>query len=102
MNIATGTPVDTITGRVERASSVHFFSFPEGTVTSIDSQIEKIKDMQGVEQFEFKLKEGDKVNKITSSLNRYGQFIVSGTSTSDVIEVMNNVKQITKKYISVN
>lgn len=102
LNIATGTPVDTITGRVERASSVHFFSFPEGTVTSIDSQIEKIKDMQGVEQFEFKLKEGDKVNKITSSLNRYGQFIVSGTSTSDVIEVMNNVKQITKKYISVN
>jgi carbamoyl-phosphate synthase large subunit len=78
LNIATGAPVDTATGRVERASAVHFFSLPEGTVTAIDPQINKIKDMPDVEQFDFKLNVGDKVNKITSSLNRYGQFIVSG------------------------
>ena len=101
LNIATGTPVDTITGRVERASSVHFFSFPEGTITSIDSQIEKIKDMQGVEQFEFKLKEGDKVNKITSSLNRYGQFIVSGTNRQDVEEYLDKYSRIIGDIIRV-
>lgn len=102
LNIATGKPVDITTNRVERASAVYFFSLPEGKITSINSEIDNIKEMEGVEQFEFKLKEGDKINKITSSLNRYGQFIVSGTSTSDVIGLLNNVKQMTKKYISIN
>ena len=78
LNIALGKEVDTNTGRTERASAVHFFSLPEGTITSIDQQIETVKEWDGVEQFDFKLKPGDKVNKITSSLNRYGQFIVSG------------------------
>lgn len=84
LNIATGIPVDTTIGRVERASAVHFFSLPEGTITSINSQIDKIKEMPGVEQFDFKLKEGDMVNKITSSLNRYGQFIVNGKNRDEV------------------
>ena len=90
LNIATGTPVDTVTGRVDKASAVHFFSLPEGTITSIDPQIEKIKEMPGVEQFSFKLKAGDKVNQITSSLNRYGQFIVSGKNRVCVIKYMDD------------
>ena len=34
--------------------------------------------------FHLKLKAGDTVNKITSSLNRYGQFIVTGESREEV------------------
>lgn len=101
LNIATDTPVDTTTGRVERASAIHFFSLPEGTITSINSQIDKIKEMEGVEQFYFKLKEGDKVNKITSSLDRYGQFIVSGTKRLDVEEYIYAYSRFTGDNIRV-
>lgn len=101
LNIATGAPVDTETGRVERASAVHFFSLPEGTITSIDPQIEKIKEMPGVEQFCFKLKVGDKVNPITSSLDRYGQFIVSGDNRNTVEDKIEKYTRISNDYISI-
>ena len=99
LNIALGKEADTKTGRAERASAVHFFSLPEGTITSIDPQINNIKEWEGVEQFCFKLKAGDKVNKITSSLNRYGQFIVSGNSVSDITDSMIKIDHITKTQI---
>lgn len=31
---------------------------------------------------------GDKVNKITSSLNRYGQFVVTGENRADLDELV--------------
>ena len=86
LNIALGKEADTNTGRTDRASAVHFFSLPEGTIASIDQQIETVKEWDGIEQFDFKLKPGDKVNKITSSLNRYGQFIISGINRKEVEE----------------
>ena len=101
LNIATGAPVDTKTGRVERASAVHFFSLPEGTITSIDPKINDIKDAEGIELFDFKLKAGDKVNKITSSLNRYGQFIVSGDNRNIVEDKIEKYTRISTDYISI-
>lgn len=101
LNIATGAPVDTETGRVERASAVHFFSLPLGTVTSIDPKINDIKDAEGVEQFDFKLKVGDKVPPITSSLNRYGQFIVSGKDRNIVEDKIEKYTRISTDYISI-
>jgi carbamoyl-phosphate synthase large subunit len=86
LNIATNTLVDTISGRIEKASAVHFFSLPEGTITSIDPQISKVKECDGVELFDFKLKVGDKVNMITSSLNRYGQFVVSAEDKAEILK----------------
>ena len=76
LNIALGEPVDTKAGRTEKASGVCFFSLQEGTVIAVDEKIKNISTWPGVVDFNLKLKVGDKVNKITSSLNRYGQFIV--------------------------
>ena len=101
LNIATGAPVDTKTGRVEKASAVHFFSLPVGTITSIDPRINDIKDAEGVEQFDFKLKAGDRVTSITSSLNRYGQFIVSGGNRDFVEERIGKYSELTTDYISI-
>ena len=102
LNIATGAPVDTKTGRVEKASAVHFFSLPLGTITSIDPKINDIKDAEGVEQFDFKLKTGDKVNPITSSLNRYGQFIVSGDNRMMVEQLINSNSSKAKDSITIS
>jgi len=97
LHIALGEPVDTKNGRVEKASSVCFFSLPEGKVTAIDEQINEAATWPTVYSFQFKLKVGDKVGKITSSLNRYGQIIVTGNSREYIDEL---VEQYEKKIYS--
>lgn len=84
LHIALGEPVDTTTGRVDKASAVCFFSLSEGKVKAIDSRINEVSKWPNVHSFHLKLKAGDTVNKITSSLNRYGQFIVTGESREKV------------------
>lgn len=84
LHIALGEKVDTTTGRVEKASGVCFFSYPEGEIVSISDKISEVSSWPMISNFELKLKVGDYVNPITSSLNRYGQFIVSGDSRADV------------------
>ena len=79
LHIALGESADTVSGRNEKASAVCFFSFPEGVVKSIDPDIDTVCDWPGVRSIMLKLKVGDTVGKITSSLNRYGQFIVASS-----------------------
>ena len=84
LKLALGEPVDTKAGHVEKASGVCFFSLPEGSVKSIDEKITETLQWDGIVDFNLKLKVGDKVNKITSSLNRYGQFIVKAETRQEV------------------
>ncbi len=84
LNIALGGKVDTQTGRVEKASGVCFFCLPEGVVKRIDPQINEVASWPGVYSFELKLKESDEVHQITSSLNRYGEFILVGKSFDEI------------------
>lgn len=101
LNIALGEPVDTKTGRVEKASGVCFFSLPEGTVTAIDEKIKDVSIWLGVVDFNLKLKVGDKVNKITSSLNRYGQFIVKADNRSEVDKMSAKYEKHINEFINV-
>ena len=88
LNIALGEKVDTQTGRVEKASGVCFFCLPEGVVRRIDPKINEVATWPGVYGFELKLKEGDKVNQITSSLDRYGEFVVEGNTYNEISDRM--------------
>ena len=54
---------------------------------SIDPQINDVASWPGVYSFELKLKEDDEVHQITSSLNRYGEVIVS----ADNREILNGL-----------
>lgn len=101
LNIALDEPVDTKTGRVEKASGVCFFSLPEGTVTAIDEKIKDVSTWPGVVDFNLKLKVGDKVNKITSSLNRYGQFIVKAEKREEIDGLMTKYEKHINEYINV-
>lgn len=84
LNIALGEKVDTQTGHVEKASGVCFFCLPEGVVKRIDPQINEVASWPGVYSFELKLKKGDAVHQITSSLNRYGEFVLVGKSFDEI------------------
>lgn len=90
LHIALGEGVDTSTGKMEKASGVCFFCLPEGVVKKIDPQINEVASWPGVYSFELKLKEGDVVNQITSSLNRYGEFIMVGKSFDEMDTTMKN------------
>ena len=84
LNISLGEKVDTQTGRVEKASGVCFFCLPEGIVKHIDPQINEVASWPGVYGFELKLKEGDEVHQITSSLDRYGEVIISAENRGEL------------------
>lgn len=101
LHIALGKPVDTTTGRVDHASAVCFFSLPEGEVAAIDPKINEVANWPNVQNFLFKLKVCDKVNKITSSLNRYGQFIVTGDNRADVDGIVEKYEAEIDKLITV-
>lgn len=101
LHIALGEKVDTTTGRVNKASAVCFLSLPEGEVAAIDKRIYDIASFSGIFSFNIKLKVGDKVNKITSSLNRYGQFIVSGESRKDIDNKVNEYKECIDKMVKI-
>ncbi|WP_303005515.1 ATP-grasp domain-containing protein [Bacteroides congonensis] len=84
LHIALGESVDTKTGRVEKASAVCFFSLPVGEVQSIKPEVCNVIYWPNMFDFNLKLKIGGKVNKITSSLDRYGQFIIQADSREEI------------------
>jgi carbamoyl-phosphate synthase large subunit len=101
LNIALGEKVDTKTGRVEKASGVCFFCLPEGVVKKMDPQINEIATWPGVYSFELKLKEGDAVHQITSSLNRYGEFILVGKSFDEINTTMKHYSDKINELIEI-
>lgn len=88
LHIALGNKVDIATGRMNRAAGVCFFSFPEGVVESISLETSEVSSWPNISNFDLKLKVGDKINPITSSLNRYGQFIVTGDTREEIEELL--------------
>ena len=101
LNIAMGEAVDTMTGRFEKASGVCFFCLPEGVVKHIDPQMNDVASWAGVRHFNLKLHEGDHVNRITSSLNRYGEIIVEGEDRKTVDTMLEEYERRIKKMIEV-
>lgn len=101
LHIALGEKVDTVTGRVDKASAVCFFSLPEGEVTAINPRINEIASWPNIHGFELKLHVGDKINQITSSLNRYGQFIVTGNSRAEIDELVERYEKEINELITI-
>lgn len=101
LHIALDESVDIKTGRIEKASAVCFFSLPEGKVVAIDEKINEVSNWPHIHSFQLKLKVGDKVNKITSSLNRYGQFVVKGITREEVDEMIDNYNNQIRKLITI-
>ncbi len=58
-------------------SGVRFFAFKEGSIIKHAPNVDFVKNWPHVVDFSFDLKEGDRVNRITSSLNRYGHLILT-------------------------
>ncbi len=101
LHIALGENVDTQSGRVEKASGVCFLSLPCGKVTAIDPAINEVSTWSNVYSFATSLKVGDEIHPITSSLNRYGQFIVKGTDRKEVDKMITEYENRINTFIHV-
>lgn len=101
LHIALGEKVDTQFGRVEKASGVCFLNFPCGTVTAIDPAIKEVSTWPNVYSFATSLKVGDEIHPITSSLSRYGQFIVEGENRKETELLLTSYEKEQRKLIQI-
>ncbi len=97
--IALGLPVNTEHCVKQASSGVCFISLPQGKIKEIDHSIDTVPTWSGIHDFEFKLSVGNKVNPITSSLNRYGHFIVSATDRTTLDQLIGDYSERISKMV---
>ncbi len=102
LKMALGEKVDTLSGQVDLASGVSFFCMPEGIVKYIDPKIYELTSSTRVNRFSLKLKKGDEVHRITSSLDRYGEVIINGKNREEVDNELNRIMLSIKKSILIS
>lgn len=78
-------------------SGVRFFSFEEGSVIKHIPNGEFVKTWPHVVDFSFNLKEGEKVNRITSSLNRYGHLTLTAGNRDAIEEAFDKYEKTIKE-----
>ena len=76
---------------------VRFFAFEEGAEVMNGLNAEQVKTWSHVIDFCFKLKKGDKVNRITSSLNRYGNMILQEENRVALEETFDEYEKVIKE-----
>jgi carbamoyl-phosphate synthase large subunit len=96
LHISLGEDID-ITPTKSQYSGVRFFAFKEGAEIKHEPDVNFVKNWPHVVDFGFKLKKGDKVNRITSSLNRYGQLILQTGNRDAIEEAFDKYEQVIKE-----
>ena len=75
-------------------SGVRFFAFGEGSIIKHAPNEEFIKGWPHVVDFSFNLKEGQTVNRITSSLNRYGHLTLTAGNRDAIEEAFEKYEKV--------
>ena len=97
LHIALGEKINIEPNQVQY-SGVRFFAFEEGREVKHVPDVDFVKGWPHVVDFSFKLKEGDKINRITSSLNRYGQLILQAGNRDAIEEAFDKYEKVFKEY----
>lgn len=75
-------------------SGVRFFAFEEGCIIKHEPNEEFVKGWPHVVDFSFNLKEGQTVNRITSSLNRYGHLTLTAGNRDAIEEAFDKYERV--------
>ena len=92
LKISLGETINPVLKEVQYVG-VRFFAFKEGSVIKHTPDEIFIKGLPHVVDFSFTLEEGDKVNRITSSLNRYGQLILQAGNRKTLEEAFDRYEK---------
>ena len=95
INIALGQEVDT-TCKLNQYSGIRFFSFDPESVINRVPDCGFVLSWPHVVDYSFKLSVNDRVNKITSSLNRYGHIILQTGNRKSLDEAFDKYEAIIK------
>lgn len=101
LHIALDEKVDTTTGHFDKASGVCFLNLSCGKVTAIDDAIKEVTTWPSVKEFSTSLKVGKEIHPITSSLNRYGQFIVQAENREGVDNIICEYEKRISEFVLV-
>ena len=80
-------------------SGVHFFAFEEGNIIKHIPDTNFVKTWPHVVDFSFNLKEGDSVNQITSSLNRYGHLTLIAGNRASIEDAFEKYEKAIKESV---
>ena len=85
---------------ISRTSMIFYFDFPIGLeVRRHISEKEIKKIFPEIDFFHLDLNIGDKIKKITNSLNRYGEFVISGSNKIDYFKIAQVIHNYIKQQI---
>lgn len=82
-------------------SGIIYFELPEGVITDI-SNLNEISHVEGIYSWSFDLTVGEKVNKISSSLNRYGYAIFHSFQKKNISSIIDEINKIVHESIIIN
>lgn len=86
ISLATGLPVETNT--IDRASMVSYLSFPVNSVIKNTITLEQLQEQfPEIISYCCSLRKGDQVERITNSLDRYGQIILKGLTVNELLSI---------------
>jgi len=81
-------------------AAIIFFELKEGLIVD-NVNLDEINDIKSIYAWSFDLKKGNKINKITSSLNRYGYAIVFNYQRKNLFSDINKINLILNKNINI-
>ena len=96
LHIALGDKVNPQPEKVQY-SGVRFFAFEEGSIIKNVPDIKFVNTWPHVVDFSFNLKEGQVVNRITSSLNRYGHIILIAGNRESIDDAFEKYEKTIKE-----
>lgn len=83
-------------------SGVRFFAFEEGNIIKHVPDMNFVKTWPHVVDFSFNLKEGDCVNQITSSLNRYGHLTLIAGNRASIEDAFEKYEKAIKESVLID
>ena len=95
IDISTNQPLqqDWVIPIFNKISGIKYFELPDGVIYEIKG-LENLDNIPGIQHWHFVLKPGERVNKITSSLERYGYAIFQTNSKQELANSFREVESI--------
>lgn len=100
ISIGKALPIKCFESLVNNSSGIIFFELPEGIITNI-ACLNEINNIEGIYSWSFDLTVGEKINKISSSLNRYGYAIFQNNQKKTVNSIVDEINRIVHENIKI-
>lgn len=84
--------------KIKKYSGIKYFELQNGIITDIIS-LDNMDNIHGIQQWNFSLKSGERVNKITSSLHRYGYAIFQTDTREKLLATFCEFEDLCNKQI---